>query len=273
MSAPSQQIERKTILMFHHTQWRAGRFGVQLAFLLGRYSLCVHRHWRTVLRGADRRWTISLGQLPFASSDSKIPQLHYGYDSQNPDFVFMISFTNCTRVANGSGLDRGFRGDIFRCQWSDPKSSCRDPGELLAGKVARNTHLLGTTTSLRRDKHDLLRHIAILRSHHPFASHPRLLGYRATGCVYESACHSGQSLCYLLEPRRLEHKDTSFFCWNQWQCSGLPWSVSTASNLNQANLRIRNRWCRTCRSLPGPEAKVAVLIQTCRCRKRFKMRP
>ena len=121
---------------------------------------------------------------------------------------------------------------------------------------------MGTITSLRGNKYDLQRRTAVFRDYHPLTPHPRLLGYRITGCLYKSACHSGQGLCYLYEPRRLEHKDTFLFRWNQWQCSGLPWSVSTASICNQANLRIRDRWRRACKSLPTPEANNTVLIQT-----------
>lgn len=68
------------MLKFHHVQWRAGGFGLQLDLLLGRDSLGFHRYWRTVLYGTDRGWTISLGQLPFASTGSKIPELHHRYD-------------------------------------------------------------------------------------------------------------------------------------------------------------------------------------------------
>ena len=41
----------------------------------------------------------------------------------------------------------------------------------------------------------------------------------------ESACDGRQSLCYLLERRRLGCIDTGLFCWNQWQCSGVRWFV------------------------------------------------
>ena len=75
------------MLKFYHTQWRPSGFGLQLDFLLGRYPLGIYRHWRTLLDGTDRRWTIPLGQLPFASSGSKISKLHHRYDYQNLDLL------------------------------------------------------------------------------------------------------------------------------------------------------------------------------------------
>ena len=79
------------MLESYHTQWRASGFGLQLDFLLGWCPLRVHRHWRTVLYGADRGWAISLGQPPFAPSGSKISELHHRYECQNLKSLFIIS--------------------------------------------------------------------------------------------------------------------------------------------------------------------------------------
>lgn len=56
------------MLKLYHIQRRSSGFGLQRDFLLDRHPLRVHRHWRTLLYGTDRGWTIPLGQLPFASS-------------------------------------------------------------------------------------------------------------------------------------------------------------------------------------------------------------
>ena len=73
-----------------HVQWRASGFGLQHALLLGRHPLGFYHHWRNVLYGTDRGWTISLGQLPFATSSSKIPKLYHRYECQNHVFMFII---------------------------------------------------------------------------------------------------------------------------------------------------------------------------------------
>lgn len=66
-------------------------YTLQLDVRMNRHPHRIHRHWRTVLYATDRGYTISLGQLPFASSASMIPESRHRYGCQNLDYLTIIS--------------------------------------------------------------------------------------------------------------------------------------------------------------------------------------
>lgn len=66
-------------------------YTLQLDVRLNRHPLRIHRHWQTVLYATDRGYTISLRQLPFASSASMIPESRHRYGCQNLDYLTIIS--------------------------------------------------------------------------------------------------------------------------------------------------------------------------------------